>query len=64
MKLTFEGSSAEIDNIIGIIRREILKCEINILDCIQRNDLNYLKWWQVHKEYLESIVGKILVDET
>lgn len=63
MKLTFEGPSGEVDTIIGLLRGEILKCEVNILDCIQRNDLNYLHWWQVHKGYIESIVGKILVDK-
>lgn len=64
MKLTFEGPSNEVDTIIYMLRAEILKCETRIHDCIHKNDLNYLRWWEVHKAYIQSILDKILVDES
>lgn len=62
MKLTFEGTNGEVDTIIYTLRDEINKCDMNILDCMHRNDLNYLKWWQLHKAYLSDIVKKFVVD--
>ena len=62
MKLTFEGTSGEVDTIIYTLRDQISKCDENILDCMSRNDINYLQWWQLHKAYLLGIVNKFVVD--
>lgn len=62
MKLKFEGTNGEVDHIIYTIKDQINECDKHILDCIDRKDLNYLKWWQLHKAYLLGIVNKFVVD--
>ena len=62
MKIIFEGDAEQCDFILSLIRDEINKCDMNILECMSRNDLNYLQWWQIHKSYAQSIIDKIAVE--